>query len=63
MSHYTNSFSSNGYQKNDKIICKYTVGYYIIYTLKANIPKENASLEFRLKNRSNKKLSFRRSKT
>ena len=37
---YTNLFSPNYYKKNDKIIYKY---------FKANITKENASLDFELK--------------
>ena len=51
---YTNLFSPNDYQKNDNIIYKF---FYINVVEKIVALKE--SLDFRLKNRWNKKLSFR----
>ena len=51
---YTNLFSPNIYQKNDKIIDKY---------FKENYGKKNVSLDVRLKNRQNMKLFFRRNET
>ena len=51
---YTSLFSPNDYKKNGKIICKY---------FKDKYGKKNAKIDFRLKNRRNKKLFFRREKT